>query len=216
MVALAIIPCGTGNDCARNLGVPLGPISAARLAADGRARSIDLGLIDSAGRRTYFVNVAGVGFDAEVAWRVSRVPRLVGGTRLYVAGVVRALVGWRSPQIRLVIDGEVVDQRVFLAAIANGPSYGGGMRIAPTARFDDGVLDLCIVGEIGRAEVLRLVPRMYSGGHVGHPAVRMMRGVEVSVESGMRVRCHADGEVLGGLPARLTVVPRALSCVLPP
>jgi diacylglycerol kinase (ATP) len=63
---------------------------------------------------------------------------------------------------------------------------------------------------------LRLVPRMYSGGHVGHPAVRMMRGVEVSVEGGMRVRCHADGEVLGGLPARLTVVPRALTCVLPP
>jgi diacylglycerol kinase (ATP) len=115
--------------------------------------------------------------------------------------------------MRVRLDGQVVDRRMFLVAVANGPSYGGGMRIAPHARPDDGLLDVCLVEHMSRLEVLKLVPKMYSAGHVGHPAVEFFRCGEVSLESAGTVRCQADGELAGELPARIRVHPRALQCV---
>jgi YegS/Rv2252/BmrU family lipid kinase len=145
---LGIIPAGTGNDTAGNLGVPFDPIAAASLAAQGTARHIDLGEIRTAQSTSYFVNVAGFGFDAEVAWRVNRMPRkFVGGTVPYVIGVLETLWQYRAPLMRISVDQQTFERRVFLVAVANNPSYGGGMRIAPNARCDDGLFDLCLVSD---------------------------------------------------------------------
>lgn len=216
--ALAIIPTGSGNDSVRNLAIPSQPAEAAMLAAHGDAREVDLGTIRLAGRATYFLNVAGFGFDAEVAYRVNRPPwmwlKVLGSTTPYVATVLYTLWAYRSARMRLDLDGQVHEQPVFLVAVANGPCYGGGMRIVPPALPDDGLLDVCVVRQVSRIEVLKLVPRMYSGGHVGHPAVKLARCRELSVDADCRVRCHADGEIVGELPARFGVVPGALRCVV--
>jgi diacylglycerol kinase (ATP) len=216
--ALAIIPAGTGNDCARNLRIPTDPPAAARLALSGEQRAIDLGEVHTSSGSTYFVNVAGFGFDAEVAARVTDLPAVlaVGSTLPYVAGVVQALWRYQSPRMCIAADDRQLDRRVFVVAVANGPSYGGGMRVAPDARPDDGVFDVCIIGALSRAGALRMVPRLYSGGHRTHPAVEFWRCAELHASSPADVHCQADGELVGSLPATFTIHPGALQCVTGP
>jgi diacylglycerol kinase (ATP) len=210
---LGIIPAGTGNDVARNLGIPSDPAAAASLAASGSSRPLDLCQVETPDRTAYFVNVAGFGFDAAVAERVNRLPKLGGGTLPYLAGVLATLWQYRSPPMRISVDGRDIQQRVFLAAVGNLPTYGGGMRIVPGASPDDGLLDVCVVSDLSRLEVLRIMPRLYSGGHVGHPAVSIFRCRSLSADADGRVLCQADGELVGGLPARFSVLPAGLRCV---
>ena len=211
--ALGIVPLGTANDSAANLGISTDSTVAIKHATTAESRPIDLGEVSTAQGSAYFVGVAGFGFDAAVAWRVNRMPKLIGGTLPYVAGVVLTLWQYRASDTRICLDGRVIYRPVFLAAVANNPSYGGGMRIAPDARADDGVLDACVVRDVSRFEVLRLVPKLYSGGHIGHPAVEIIRCRELTAESAARVFCHADGELVGNLPAQFKVHPGALRCV---
>jgi YegS/Rv2252/BmrU family lipid kinase len=214
--ALALIPAGTGNDCSRNLGIPGDPVAAANLAFTGPVRAVDVGEIQTARGTARFVSVAGFGFDAEVAWRTNAVPKIVGGTLPYLLGVLQALWKYDSPRMRLRLDDRELDQPVFVVAVGNGVSYGGGMRIVPDAIVDDGLFDVCVVGPLGRLDVLGLVPKMYSGGHRGHPAVEFFRCREVRAESAGTVRCQADGELVGELPASLKIHPGGLQCVTGP
>ena len=212
--ALASVPAGTGNDCVRNFGIPRDARSAARLAASGAPRPVDLGEIRTPHASTWFLSVAGFGFDAEVAWRANRARRVVGGPGVYVLGVLQALRHYASPTMRLWIDGRVViEGPIFLVAVANGASYGGGMLIAPDARPDDGAFEVCIVHRLSRLEVLRMLPSLYSGGHRHHPAVEFVRCSELHAESAEAVRCQADGELVGTLPATFTIRPGALRYV---
>jgi YegS/Rv2252/BmrU family lipid kinase len=218
---LAIIPAGTANDVVRNLGIPREPAAAATLAATGAARAIDLGEAWLDGSMTSFVNSAGIGFDAEVAWRVNRSSKVLGGTLPYLAGVVRTLWHYASPWLRISIDGRHIETRVFLLVVGNCPAYGGGMRIVPDARPDDGVFDVCLVHSLSRLEVLRLIPRLYSGSHVSHPAVELFRCTTVEVSAASdggsgRVLCQADGELVGEVPVRFAIRPGALRCVTGP
>jgi diacylglycerol kinase (ATP) len=221
---LAIIPAGTGNDIARNLAIPRHPLAAARLAATGTPRTIDLGEVRTPEATRGFVNVAGFGFDAEAAERVNRLPRVVGGTLPYLVGTLQTLWRYAAPRVRLSLDGRQIEARIFLVAVGNCASYAGGMRIVPLARPDDGMLDVCLVHALSRLEVLRVIPRLYSGGHESHPAVKLFRcrsleGEVLSAASDrapVRVSCHADGEQVGGLPVRFAIQPGALRCVTGP
>ena len=216
--ALAIIPAGTGNDCARNLGIPSDPPAAARLALSGVQRAIDLGEIRTSSGPTCFVNVAGFGFDAEVAARVEDLPAwaAVGNTLPYVLGILQMLWRYQSPRIAITADGRTIDRRCFVVAVANGPSYGGGMQVAPDAQPDDGVFDVCVIGDISRVEALRLVPKMYSGGHRTHHAVEFFRCTELHASAAASVQCQADGELIGSLPATFKIHPGGLQCVTGP
>jgi YegS/Rv2252/BmrU family lipid kinase len=214
--ALGIIPAGTGNDVSDNLAIPRDPIAAARLAATGQPRAIDLCQIQTRQQTSYFVNIAGFGFDAEAAWRVNRLPKVMGGTLPYVAGVLQTLWRYESPRMRISIDDQFLDRHVFLVAVGNCPSYAGGMRIVPRAKPNDGLLDVCLVKALRRLDVLRIVPKLYSGGHVAHPAVEMFRCRSVTADADARVLCQADGELVGELPARFGILPGALRCVTGP
>jgi YegS/Rv2252/BmrU family lipid kinase len=214
--AVAVIPAGTGNDCCRNLSIPTNVLAAAKLALNGPVSSVDLGEIQTSQGSTHFVNVAGFGFDAEVASRANAMPKVVGGTLPYVWAVLQTLWHYNSPRMRISLDERELDQPVFLVAVGIGACYGGGMRIVPDAVIDDGLFDVCVVGEVGRLEVLRLVPRMYSGGHRGHPAVQFFRCREVHAESTAPVRCQADGERAGDLPASFKIHAGGLQCVTGP
>jgi diacylglycerol kinase (ATP) len=216
--ALGVLPFGTGNDFATCLGIPADPVGAAEVIAAGRVRLIDLGRAEPAvggGPAIHFNCVAGVGLDADGIRHLRRVPWLTGNIK-YAYGALRALWGWRPRRVRLRADDAGYDGPLMTVSIANTPTYGGGMKMTPDARMDDGLLDLCIIGQVPRGQLLRLMPEVYSGGHVGRPGVHVMRGRTVTVEADRPIPVCLDGELTElTTPAKFTVLPGALRVPAP-
>ncbi|MHA7220797.1 diacylglycerol/lipid kinase family protein [Arthrobacter sp. RHLT1-20] len=211
-VPLGIVPTGTGNDMARALGLPRHNVSAvceqllAALATGGRL--IDVGRIGSGGASRWFAGVVSAGFDAAVneranAWRWPR------GKARYNLAMLRELASFRAINYTVTADGERWQQGAMLISVANGQSIGGGMKVTPDAVLDDGYLDLFIVGPLSRIGLLAVFPKVFSGGHTGHPAVhiRRVRSVELAADN---VVAYADGERIGALPLTIEVVPGAV------
>ena len=210
---LGIVPCGRGNDLARALGLPRDVEDVVNTLVHGVDRAIDLG---KAGDR-FFATVATLGFDTAVAQRMQTqgagfLTRAleVGGTVSYGLTVLRTLFGYRSPFVRLLGDFGVFEGRILLAATANAPFYGSGIKIAPGAIVDDGMLDVCIVADVSRWTVLRMFLSAYSGAHVGHSAVRIVQTRTLQIESDDPLWIFADGEPMCEVPAKIEVVPDAL------
>lgn len=210
---LGVIPGGTGNDFCRVVGIPFAPLPAAQLALTGAAAPMDIGQIEG-GR--YFFNVAGIGFDAEVARAVNSYPKYLGGTIPYLLGILKTLWRYRPAPMEIEVDGRVYQRKVFLLAVGIAQAYGGGMRVLPDAKVDDGLLDVVIAGDVGRMEVLRLVPKLYKAGHVGHPKVEFTRGRHIRITSPQLVAMHLDGDVVGTLPASFLIHPGALGVITGP
>jgi len=213
-VALGVVPAGTGNDFSRALGLPTTPGTAARLALQGSTQWVDHGRARIGERLVAFVNVAGCGFDAEVVRRTSAAPRL-GGMLPYLIGILRTLLVFRPRPLRFVLDGQHFERRALGVAVANGPRYGGGMLIAPGAAVDDGLFDICLIGQVNPVQLLALLPRLYAGTHGGHRAVEFFKCRELRVEPVLwaDVSCQADGELLGQIPVTFSIQPRGLLCV---
>lgn len=211
--ALGVVPAGTGNDFCRNTGIPRRIEPALDIALRARIASMDLG--QASGQHT-FLNAAGLGFDAEVAAAAARYPRGLGGTFPYLLGALSTLVWYKPVHVELTVDDQAFAGPVVLIAIANGRFYGGGMQIAPGARADDGRLDVCIAGDLSRGELLRLLGKVYSGSHIGHPKVRLLRGECVRLQVAGEVRAHCDGEPLRAERLEFQVRRAALRVAMPP
>ena len=153
------MPTGAGNDFARGLGYdPKHPLDAFDALEHGHDRVIDLGRVN--GR--WYTCVTASGFDAEANRWANTVHRL-SGTALYVAAVLRTLAVYKPHPFRLTVDGETHECRAWLVAVGNGPAYGGGMNIAPSASLDDGLLDVTVVGEMTRVQMLAELPEGLQG-----------------------------------------------------
>jgi diacylglycerol kinase (ATP) len=214
--ALAVIPTGTGNDFARYLGLdPKDPLSSVRLLAAPTRRRVDVVRVTTPERERYFVNVAGTGFDSQVNAHANGV-RFLSGTLKYVYSTVVTLVRFKAGRFRIRVDGQERTVSGMLVAVGNAISYGGGMKVTPDASVDDGMLDLCILGELSKPAFLRTFPKVFSGRHVTHPSVQMARGAVVEISSDRYFEVWGDGERMGPLPATFTVVPGALDVVVPP
>lgn len=213
--ALAIAPSGRGDDLARVLGVPRDPGEFARMVAAGRRRRIDVGRSTGAdGRRRRFCTVAALGFDAEVARRVVA-GGPIGGPWVYVYGILRTLLSYRPRAVRLEGDFGVFEDEIFLAATANTSVYGGGLKIAPPASPDDGLLWVCLIRPVSRLAVLSVFLKVRSGGHVDHPAVSIRKSRSVRITSSSPMDLYADGEPLSTTPVTLDLLPRALDVLVP-
>jgi diacylglycerol kinase (ATP) len=203
VAALGVVPAGAGNDAARNLGLPFAdPLAAAALLPGLRARRADL---VRAGER-YLLNAGGAGFDAEVS-RIANQRLSWAPARLrYLGAVLAQLVSGRPAGFRLLLDGREIQSSAWLIAVANSQSYGGGMRIAPMARLDDGLLDVVIVaGDLSKRGFLVTLPKVFSGRHVEHPSVHVHRAARVRLEADRPVAVHLDGEPAGTVPVSFEV-----------
>lgn len=210
--SLGVLPLGTGNDFARHLG-----LQRLESAVDALSRN-EHRRIDAVAWRTdadsgHLINVGGCGFDAVVAERVNRGFRGLRGTSAYVAAVMATLASYQATEIHLEVDGASFSVRAMLCAIANASSYGGGMRIAPTADLADGWLDCIVIGEVSRMEFLRTFPRVFRGDHLTHPAVTALRGKRIRIDAARSLPLLCDGELTGSTPVVFEVEPSALSVV---
>jgi len=221
---LGIVAVGSGNDFARQLELPRDDVAGAIVVLEtGRVVEADLGRVHTAdGRSQYFTTVANTGFDAAANQWANGVT-WTSGTPLYVMAAMRTLMTYRPRGFRLVVDDEVVETEAWLVAVGNTRSYASGMMITPAADVHDGLLDVCVVGPVGRADFLRTFPSVFRGEHLRHPMVRTWRAERVTVESvkgrddggGTPVDMWASGEYAGPLPASLEPAPGALAVMVP-
>lgn len=229
-----VVPAGSGNDFACSMGLRRvrDSITAWRNFCDGtgNTRDIDLGVIsarENAGgapaRARYFCSVAGVGLDGEVARRANRLPRWLRGHGGYLLSLAPTIFTFAPLPMKILtsVDGGNEhsswttrhDQPTLLAAFANTASYGGGMRIAPRAKMDDGLLDVCIIGSVARCRLLRLVPTVYTGRHLSLPEVEYLHAARVRVETEYPLEVYADGEFVCRTPIDVAVESAALKVV---
>lgn len=211
-VPLGLVAAGTGNDFARALGIPYddpaAAIDAVVEALERPASAIDVAVVRHGELTTRYGVVLSAGFDAIVNERANRMVRPQGPNR-YLLALLRELATFRPREYVLEIDGVRRSQRAMLVSVANTSSLGGGLRIVPDAELTDGLLDVFIVHPLSRAALLRVLPKVYAGEHVHHPAVEFVRARRVRIEAD-DVVAYADGERIGALPVDVEVAPGAL------
>ncbi|HEX4952972.1 MAG TPA: diacylglycerol kinase family protein [Thermoanaerobaculia bacterium] len=206
--ALVPLPGGSGNDIVAALGLPMDLEAAAAAALSAPLRAIDVVRV---GQRTY-AGIAGTGFDAAANETANRVKRF-RGPWIYLYAVLHTLATFRAPTVRVRWQGGEIEEKAMLVVAANGPRFGGGMRVAPDALLDDGLLDLVMVRAVSKATFLRIFPRVYKGAHCSHPAVFTARSPWAEIEVDRPLAVYGDGERFGPVPAggaRFEVVPGAL------
>jgi YegS/Rv2252/BmrU family lipid kinase len=209
--SLGVLPGGRGNDFARSLSIPTEPVAACTVLRTGCTRRLDLGAV---GGRT-FIGIASCGFDS-VANRIANDTKLVRGNLVYAYGALRALAGWRPASFTVTVDeGEPRSLVGYTVAVANSGLYGGGMRLAPDARLDDGRLDLVTISDLPRTRFLALLPRVFRGEHVRRPEVEVARARRVRIECSRPFTMYADGDPIAELPAEVEVLPAAVATIVP-
>jgi YegS/Rv2252/BmrU family lipid kinase len=215
-VTLAVAPLGTGNDWARSLGMELPPRELAASIVAGRTMLHDVGVIDfpeaNPRKRRWFINVAGAGFDAHV---ISRLPRHVSSPLAYLWGALTGLLTYRAPRFVIQADGRVIDQHLLVAFVANAQACGNGMRVAPAAQVDDGLLDLLTIGRVGWLRALFKISRLYRGTILDDQIVKHERARTVRIDAEPTAAVEAEGHIVGTTPAAFSVLPSVLRVVVP-
>ena len=215
--ALGWLPMGTGCDFGRTVGVPRDAEKALAALAAGHRRRVDVGVIRYEGeggvfRERVFTNVASFGLSGLTDMHVAVAGRSLGPTAAFLLGSLRAIRDFEAPSVALDLDGErVYEGPIALVVAANGRYFGSGMKIAPEADVEDGLLSVVIVGDLSKPRLVANLPSLYRGAHLSHPAVTSLVGkrLEATALSGEAL-LDVDGEPLGALPASMEIRPSAL------
>jgi YegS/Rv2252/BmrU family lipid kinase len=222
---LGVLPGGRGNDLARVLGV--GELRrACDTIAHGVPRAIDLGEVVSDSRApsavdgeraSAFIGIASVGFDSDANRIANEAPAWLGNL-VYAYGALRALLAWHPARFEIELDppGERHSFTAYTVGAANSRTYGGGMRAAPDAMLDDGLLEVVVLESVGKIAFLtKILPRVFKGTHVREPCVHVFRAREVTIDADRPFVMYADGDPIGQLPLRVRSVAGAIDVLVP-
>jgi diacylglycerol kinase (ATP) len=216
---LGVVPVGSGNDFAHAIGVPLQSDRALAHALSGAPSNIDIGLMtDENGRKEYFDNTLGMGFDAVVTIRSHKLP-LLRGFIMYLTAVIQTILLNHDPALmKMDVDGVTSEQSNLMLVVCNGPREGGGFLVAPEAKLDDGILHYAIIRKVSRLMMFRLVPEVMNGTHGRFEPVTIGSCRRMSVQADRPLYIHADGEIYTAFGSNLRsltfeVLPRALKVV---
>jgi diacylglycerol kinase (ATP) len=194
---LGVVPLGSGNDFSHALGVPKKPDHALLHALNGQSSRIDIGIFtdEQSGRREYFDNTVGIGFDAVVTIRSHKLP-IVKGFLMYLTAVIQTILLNHNPaRIQFQSETETWEDSVLMTTICNGGREGGGFLISPQSTIDDGVLQFLNVKKVSRFMMFRLVPEFMKGTHLRFPVTHLGSFKKLSMASDRPLYIHADGEI---------------------
>ncbi len=214
---LATYPAGSGCDFAGHMGVPREPEAWAQSFAAGGRRRIDAARAtfrgpDGAPRSRHFLNVGALGLPGEVAVAVAARGKILGGTLTYLLEGALSVMTAKARRVRLTVDGvEEAPAAYHLVAAANTSTFGGGMKLAPQADAEDGLLDLITIADMPRAALMALLPLAYSGGHVGRPGIALRRARRIEIFSDETLPLNIDGDADGTAPVVFEVLPKAIA-----
>src|SRR5271156_6419903 len=211
-VVAGFFPAGNGNDIARALGIPCDPVTAADAFLRGQPRAVDLVRVRfSDGSVAHYIGAGGMGLDAEAAHLANTRFQAWPGVTRYLAGAFT--IFFREPLLDVSVEMDAASWcgRALFVAVANATSYGSGVRIAPQAQMDDGLLDVVIVGDVGLLRLLEAIPIVLTTGDLrGFPEVTRYRCRRVALRADRAARVHGDGEALGVAPAEFEILPGAI------
>ncbi len=219
-VEIAVIARGTGWDFVRTYGIPRDVAAAARVALDGQSRAIDLGRVsyrawEGHEAQAWFANIASAGMSGAIAQRANVTSKALGGKASYLWATLAVFARWRNDVVRVGVDGEFREGRMHDVVVANGRYFGGGMMICPQASPDDGLLDVLLIGDLTKRDLMLTLPKTYRGKHLPHPKAELLRGATVTVDAEAPLPVELDGEQPGTTPARFEAVRGALRVRVP-
>jgi diacylglycerol kinase (ATP) len=218
-VLLGVLPSGGGNDFATALGSPSDPSKAAEAILRGKPRYVDLVRVRTAEERTrLYAGGGGIGLDAEAARYASGPYRRFPGRFRYIASALRALAGYQPLDLRIdfpASDLAPQEGKALLAAVLNTPTYGAGVRLAPEAALDDGMLNIVMIEDLSKIAVLALLPRLMGSGELRTSRVKRWRARRVRITTDRASMFHGDGEILGATPVEIEVIPCAVRVLAP-
>jgi diacylglycerol kinase (ATP) len=201
---LGVVPMGSGNDFAHNTGISNRPEIAMRQVFVGELRKIDLGVIkDEHGRKEYWDNTLGIGFDATVTIRSHRLP-ILRGFLMYLTAVIQTImVNYDAPRMRVTTDQEEWEEAMLMIVLCNGRREGGGFDVAPEAENNDGWFNYAAIRKVSRPMMFRLIPEVMKGTHGRFPQVRMGKFQKLQLISQDPLHVHVDGEIFAGFGTNL-------------
>lgn len=208
-IGLTVVPTGTGNDFARSIGTyRKSPKQIFNSINNSSKTKIDLALCESKEKKRYFVQVLSIGFDASVN-KFANNMKYPRGKIKYTIAMLLLLPRAKNIDFEIMQDADSRKIRSMLVAVANGSTYGGGMKILPDASFKDGLLDLLYVNPVSKLRLLSIFPRVFRGTHTKHPAVHLLRAAKFEITAS--TDSYADGEFAGSLPIKLSVLKDGLT-----
>lgn len=220
-VVLGCLPAGSGTDFWKTLGIKEEMHHAIKHLRHDTTRTCDIvraELTGHDGRKMvrYFCNVADVGLGGEVVSRAKRLPSWGSGFVNYLWASTAAFLAWTPAEMTITVDGTALPtEPLVIALVANGQYCGGGMWIAPEAQVDDGYINLCCIRPMPKWQFVSLLPKLYSGKLGDTPFVVRARGTEITIAAPTPLKVTVDGEVPGIVPAKFTVIPRAIKIRAP-
>ena len=216
---LAMIPVGTGNDWCRSFEIPFSYKKAIRLVKKGNSRLQDVGKIEyciaDTSKSRYFVNVAGMGYDAIVAAKTNKdKARGRGGPLVYMKNLFTSLMFYKHTQTDILIDDQSpVHHKTFSLSVGIGKYNGGGMMQLPDAVVDDGIFNITLIKKLSKFTVVRQVKNLYDGSFINHPKVETFSGRKIQVQSDPPISLEADGESLGHSPFTFEIIQKGLRVI---
>jgi len=217
---MGVVPIGSGNDFAYSMGITSkSPQALANALKAENIQTVDLGMMtDEHGRREYFDNTIGIGFDAVVTIRSHKLP-IVKGFLMYLTAVIQTIIlNHKAARMQLETENQKWEEDVIMLTLCNGPREGGGFMLSPNSNNSDGILEFLTVAKLSRATMFRLIPEFLKGTHMRFKQVRMGEFKKLTLSSDLPLYIHADGEIYTSFGSNLRrasfeIVPQALKVV---